>query len=160
MACSSDYKSLLPPCCNRQITAMDVIQNTHVGFCRAEGKVKGQRRVNKLWICIHFPTSAHSPWSTHTRSCTHIHAVAWCWCMCIIIGRLDISGENLAFSSWWRKPNPDLIYPEYTVYNTHTHTHTHRACVYMNRQMGRRCAWCCAFLRFHHVAFLLTSAST
>lgn len=49
---------------------------------------------------------------------------------CALIGHLDISGEILAFSSWWRTPKHKLIYPKYTTYNIHTHSIVH---VYMNR---------------------------
>lgn len=109
---------------------MEVIQNPHVGVCRAEGKVKGQRRVKNSDL-------ASTPYFSYST----------CPCMCTY-GCLNISGENLAFSSWWEKTKHRLIYREYTVYNAHTYG------LCLHRQMERWCSKHCAFLRFHHVVFL------
>lgn len=73
-------------CCTLVRSQPSMSYKTHVGFCGAWRKVKGQRRVNKLWICICFHTSGpgtllracartHPHWYLHTYSCTLRHIV-------------------------------------------------------------------------------------
>lgn len=112
-----------------------VIQNTHVGFCRAVGKAKGQRRPSKLLIYIHFPASAGSP-CPHRHTLGHMHSYSWrAWCQQQLHRDISAVGSD--------RPKHAVIYSEYR-YNTHSRT---QPVVYMNGQMERWCARDWAFFK-------------
>lgn len=133
-----------PPCCKTgRSQPREIIQNTHVGFCRAEGKDQRSEE-GKQTVNLHLvPYLSLEPLSTHTHFCTHAH-IFMMPAHAHLLVFLDISGENLALSSQWWNQSILNIY----IFRIHT-----VAVVYMNTQMERWCAWDCAFFEISSCSF-------